>query len=107
MTYTPTIRVGAYMTAEQEDNGDLRTKRWIILDRHGGALGRVRWYNGWRQYVFTPSQTTDPVFNPDCLEEIARFARERTESQRREASARRYADEFHRTHDVYELEPKR
>ena len=80
--------LGKYMTADELPPTSARTKQWQITDSHGGALGRVRWYSGWRQYVFHPNVLADPVFNPDCLDEIARFVRARTVEHR----ARLYAD---------------
>lgn len=54
-----------------------KTRMWVVENKRTGfVLGSIAWYTGWRQYVFSPS--SDTVFNPGCLEELAKFMREQT-----------------------------
>lgn len=49
-----------------------KTKRFEIISKHSGyVLGRIAWYNAWRQYTFSPTSKT--VWNRDCLEDINNF----------------------------------
>lgn len=57
------------------------TKVWDVFSTSGAYLGRVEFYPQWRRYVFCSYQA---VFDADCLEEIARFAREETSEWREE-----------------------
>lgn len=50
-----------------------RTDRWIVLDREGGVLGKVRWLGRWRQYCFVPGQCA--TFSAGCLDDLAGFIR--------------------------------
>jgi hypothetical protein len=38
------------------------------------SLGRISWYEAWRQYVFSPA--FDTLWNKDCLETIQTFLNE-------------------------------
>lgn len=58
-----------------------KTKTWDIVSiHHGNVLGRVRWYGGWRQYVFYPEPQT--LWNDGCLETVRRFLREQMAARR-------------------------
>jgi len=48
------------------------TRVWKVVNKEFGALlGTVRWYPGWRRYVFEPKAGT--IFEQDCLRCIADF----------------------------------
>lgn len=49
-----------------------KTKRWNVVAKIAPTvvLGTVRWYAPWRRYVF---QTTESVFDGECLQEITDF----------------------------------
>jgi hypothetical protein len=58
-----------------------KTKVWAVCSHSGGeVLGEIRWFGRWRQYTFFPS--AGATFNPDCLELIARWTREKTAEHR-------------------------
>ena len=49
-------------------------KTWVyeITSKRGAyRLGEVKWYSGWRQYVFYPFE--DTTFSLGCLMDIAKF----------------------------------
>jgi hypothetical protein len=49
-----------------------KTKRFEVISKSWGAmLGRISWYNAWRQYTFSPS--TNTIWNKDCLKDIQEF----------------------------------
>ncbi len=77
-----------YLRYEREpDRPGGRTKRWrVIASRDDALLGRIRWFGRWRQYAFFPEPKT--IFNPDCLDSIAAFARSATGEQLRAAKRR-------------------
>ncbi|MBI3936947.1 MAG: hypothetical protein HY323_08215 [Betaproteobacteria bacterium] len=76
------VALGEYMTAVNTTDqwGSRKTAVFTIIDRHGGALGVVRWYGAWRQYCFFPEGA--PVFNNDCLNRISAFMALCTKRQR-------------------------
>jgi hypothetical protein len=48
------------------------TRIWQVENvTHGSYLGCIRWYGGWRQYVFLPIE--ENTFSAGCLREIADF----------------------------------
>jgi pilus assembly protein Flp/PilA len=48
----------------------IKTRRFTVWSaKHHDALGGIRWYGRWRQYVFEPALGT--TFNNDCLWSIA------------------------------------
>ena len=52
-----------------------KTSVWSVRNNKTGVeLGFIRWYGGWRQYIFAP--TCPAVYSSGCLEDIARFMRE-------------------------------
>jgi len=53
-----------------------KTKVWIVATKEGERLGEIRWYGGWRSYVFHPSEAT--IFEKDCLRNIADFIQAKT-----------------------------
>jgi hypothetical protein len=54
-----------------------QTKVWEVRAKQGGAvLGRVRWYAGWRKYVFAPEYGSE--YEQDCLRDIAAFVEQAT-----------------------------
>ena len=74
--------LGKYMRARPEVNpGRGVTKIWTILARDNFILGKVAWYNPWRQYVFEPASST--LFNATCLTEMVTFLKDETEKRRR------------------------
>lgn len=58
-----------------------KTGVWAVRSkRSGDVLGEIRWFGRWRQYTFSPSPGT--TFNPDCLDLISKWTRERTAAHR-------------------------
>ena len=56
-----------------------KTDLWEIRSvASNEILGVIRWWGGWRQYVFHPADHT--IWNPDCLDEVSTFARARTKA---------------------------
>ena len=49
-----------------------KTFRVIVSSiRSGENLGIIYWWPTWRQYIFQPNQAIKPVFNTECLKDIA------------------------------------
>lgn len=66
------------------------TDTWAIFAIQGGDfLGAVKWYSGWRRYVFAPDP--DAIFEQDCLRDIANFLVVATGEQKADAEIRRRA----------------
>ena len=60
-----------------------KTKRFEVISKlHGDVLGKICWYGGWRQYVFSPAYPT--VWNNDCLTDIINFLEQLMESRKNE-----------------------
>ncbi len=62
-----------------------KTNVWEVVEtRNGAVLGEIRWWGGWRQYVFFPCDET--FYSWDCLFAISEFVRakmhERKNNQR-------------------------
>ena len=52
-------------------------KSWNCFNGDDDILGEVDYCNGWRQYVFAPSEGyTSTYFNFKCLEDIADFLKQ-------------------------------
>ena len=67
-----------------------KTGIWRVYAVAGSvALGEVRWFGRWRQYVFAPGDGT--VWNPDCLNEVSRFVVKCTVDHQAAAARRRDA----------------
>ena len=49
-----------------------KTKVYAVQSRSDGdILGEIKWYFGWRQYVFFPAD--DTIWSRGCLQEIVSF----------------------------------
>lgn len=49
-----------------------KTKIWRLFNvENEHFLGEIRWYGGFRKYVFYPSN--DSLYAPSCLREITEF----------------------------------
>ncbi len=49
-----------------------KTPIWYVLNSANRAkLGEIKWYPGWRRFVFHPEGLT--IFDVACLNEISRF----------------------------------
>lgn len=66
-------RLGKYMSVLLVARPDRKTLYWRVLDSRGRPLGFIEWYGAWRQYTFFPTGIGQPVFNDDCLRELAAF----------------------------------
>ena len=55
-----------------EEPTELKTKRWSILNKSGGILGTIYYYNHWRNYIFS-SIGYGIMFDYKCLAEILEF----------------------------------
>ena len=54
-----------------------KTKVFAVLNTLAKIpLGTIRFHGAWRKYLFVPDAGT--MFDPDCLDEISKFAREQT-----------------------------
>ena len=57
---------------EQPQDARRKTSLWHVYSKRSGyLLGEIRWYGGWRQYVFCPCPST--IFNRTCLRDLAAF----------------------------------
>lgn len=55
---------------EVRDTG--KTKVWSVDNMEDRShLGHVRWYGGWRKYIFEVDQPT--IWSADCLADVAEF----------------------------------
>jgi hypothetical protein len=58
-----------------------KTRLWAVTAKaDGGRLGTVLWWAPWRKYAFVP--TGDPVFEEDCLRDVAAFCERQTRDHR-------------------------
>jgi len=46
-----------------------KTRRLVVQNKDGIALGYIQWVAGWRRYCFFP--TGQPYFDADCLDDIS------------------------------------
>lgn len=70
-----------YLIFQQCFNFKGKTKRFeVISKKHGYSLGRIQWYNHWRQYCF--SSTFSTVWNKECLKDIQDFLQELMEERK-------------------------
>jgi hypothetical protein len=76
--------VSEYLRFEKVgDSKSGTTEIWnVIATRSGFALGQVRWFARWRQYVFFPTVFRQAAFNPTCMYEIAEFSASLTSTHR-------------------------
>lgn len=58
-----------------------KTRQWSVSCR-GALLGRVSWYAQWRRYCFWPNVSTNILFDPSCLREIADFCEAQTKEHK-------------------------
>lgn len=80
------VRKGRYITFSNLGPAPGRlTNRYRIDSEHGGVLGFVRWWGGWRKYVLEPGE--DTVFEETCLREIAAFCADMTKQHRAKRKA--------------------
>jgi hypothetical protein len=69
---------------ETADTG--KTKRWDVHAVQGDIyLGEIRWYGGWRQYVFYPAIST--LWNAECLLDVSQFIGEQMVVRKEERRA--------------------
>ncbi len=59
--------------AEKYIPGGITKQVLVKSKKHGFVLGLIKWYGGWRQYVFFPEPGT--IFNPACMDDISKFIR--------------------------------
>jgi hypothetical protein len=58
-----------------------KTRIWQLTDlKYGAACGFVKWYGGFRKYVFEPFDSS--YWDSDALEMIAAFLREQNRQHR-------------------------
>lgn len=57
-----------------------KTKIFRVVNIQANILGYIRWYGGWRKYVFYPNEET--LFDNNCLEEIRKFLYDETKKQK-------------------------
>lgn len=67
---------------------EAKTRRWNVVNKRTREIvGVVKWYGGWRKYVFHaghPAMTEpeDTWFDSDCLKMIAEFLEEKNGEHR-------------------------
>ena len=66
---------------------EAKTRRWDVVPKGGasGCIGWVKWYGGWRKYVFYP--LANITFDSICLRDIATFCDLRTQEHRAKKAA--------------------
>ncbi len=75
----PKNRVEKYISFEERPTPEgKKTRIWWVIGRDKKPFGEVRWYGGWRKYVFLT--TADSFFDKDCLRMIADFCEEKTKA---------------------------
>ena len=73
-----------YLTFIQIVSG-AKTNVWNVMSKsHGAWLGRIYWYEPWRQYAFWPNDNT--VWNRTCLADITTFIQEQMDARKVKAS---------------------
>lgn len=70
-------RLAKYLEWVELDNAGKKTKRWHLVGL-SGKVGEVKWYGGWRKYVF---YTDEGFYDWDCLRMIAEFCEFETKKQ--------------------------
>jgi hypothetical protein len=61
-----------------------KTMTWAVRNKKSQEiLGFIEWCGAWHQYVFEPQG--DTIFNPDCLDYISAFIRERMTERKKES----------------------
>ena len=61
----------------ENPNYSVLTGNWICINKAGEELGLVEYKNGWRQFVFSVSNSFAGIdFNFGCLEDIADFLKQ-------------------------------
>lgn len=60
-----------YIHAEQVVLKSSKPVYAILNTKSREELGRIAWYNGWRQYVFRPNDYTE--YGIGCLQSIIKF----------------------------------
>lgn len=58
-----------FVDAGSSDSG--KTKKFDVLTKEGGVLGKIKWFTPWRRYCFFPHRGT--VYEHDCCRDIAAF----------------------------------
>lgn len=71
-----------WIAFEEEPVRDGRvTREWrVVAKQSGNVLGVVRWYTGWRRYVFAPEWGSE--YEQDCLRDIASFIERETRERK-------------------------
>jgi hypothetical protein len=61
-----------------------KTKLVVIMPQESGhgtkALGRIKWFGRWRQYVFFPEPET--IWNPECIADVTKVIERLMEDRR-------------------------
>lgn len=76
---------------EQNNVHNKKTKEWAMWkEMHGVSecLGYVRWYSGWRQYVFEPEQKI--MWGIGCLRFVSNFLAEVTSEHLKNLKVRKH-----------------
>lgn len=76
--------MSVYLTFERDarESATRKTDVWdVVATRSGELLGTIKWFGRWRQYAFFPRSQT--IFNPECLDTIARKCESLTREHRR------------------------
>ena len=65
----------SYLRFEITEREGRKTDRWWVfpIAINSNPLGMVAWYSPWRRYAFGPVDGIAPVFDSNCLKEIAAF----------------------------------
>jgi len=63
-------------------DGDFDGYWKCVNSKHGYMLGKVRWYQQWRRFTFSPEPNTELEFSDDCLDDISDFLKQCTKKKR-------------------------
>lgn len=70
-------RLDSYIGIKKDEKHPGKTKRWWIYSKpDGDILGQVKWYGGWRKYVYY--NNTVGYSDWDFMRMIADFCEEQT-----------------------------
>lgn len=61
-----------HLNFKEADNVGCKTKVFVVSSAYDDSfLGEIKWYGGWRQYIFIPN--ADTIWSYDCLNDLSIF----------------------------------
>jgi hypothetical protein len=71
----------SYLEFKEMPNKFGKTRLFAVINTLAQIpLGVIKFHGAWRRYLFVPDPNT--MFDPDCMDEISKFAREETNKWR-------------------------